>query len=74
MFVVVAVYAIDVIGVVDAVDDVAVGVDAAVDLALCSSSMDLNFERISFSLFAKQIRCEPLHSHRTKFQHRSRLK
>lgn len=53
VFVVVAVYAIDVIAVVDAVGDVAVGADAAVDLPLYSSSMGLNFERISFSLFAK---------------------
>lgn len=72
MFVVV-VFASDVIAVVDAADvadaDVAA---AAVDLPLCSSSMGSNFVRISFSLFAKRIHCEPLHNHRTRYRLQSK--
>lgn len=75
MFVVAVVFVSDVIAVVDAAAADVADADvaaAAVDLPLCSSSMGSNFVRISFSLFAKRIHCEPLHNHRTRYRLQSK--
>ena len=53
------------------VDFVAAAV-AVADLLLCLSSMGSDFEHISFFLFAKQKRCVPLHSRKTRYPFQSK--